>query len=66
MTKQQTKQPTRAVMKPGAVFGNQSNGYLNPNARTIARSVGRLAQGSPSAAKHAASGKSVFETQILK
>lgn len=40
MTKQQTKQPTRAVMKPGAVFGNQGNGYLNPNARTIARSVG--------------------------
>jgi hypothetical protein len=53
----------RAVVKPGAVFQSQSDGYVNPNAKACAAAVGRMAQGSPSAAKYAASGKKVFDDQ---
>jgi hypothetical protein len=63
MAKQSTKQPQRAAVKSGAVFGNQGDGYLNPNARTISRAVGRHASGSPSAAKYSASGRKVFDDQ---
>jgi hypothetical protein len=66
MAKQSTKQPQRAVVKPSAVFQSQSDGYVNPNAKACAAAVGRMAKGSPSAAKWAASGKGVFESQILR
>jgi len=66
MAKQSTGQPTRAVVKPGATFGNQSDGYINPNAKAVAAAVGRNAKGSPSAAAYAASGKSVYDKQWKK
>jgi hypothetical protein len=54
----------RAVVVPGAVLGNQGDGYINPNAKTVAAAVGsRHAAGSPGAAKYAASGRKVFDDQ---
>jgi hypothetical protein len=62
-TRQQTGQPVKASVRPGAVFQSQSDGYINPNAKTVAAAVGRHASGSPSAAKFAASGRKVFDDQ---
>jgi hypothetical protein len=56
----------RAVVKPGAVFGNQGDGYLNPRAAKVAAAVGRHSKGSPSEAAYAASGKHVFDRQIIR
>ena len=65
-----TFQPTKAVVRPGAVLGSQggasnpSAGYLNPNSSIVGLAVANKGS-TPSAAKYGASGRKVFDDQLL-